>query len=156
MALASTADPLTLSPDDQVTMTFAEEKTRQSGRGFTRIRRYVYGYLLQSELPLGAYEILDMMKGVGAQKPPTVYRALDWLIEAGLVKKVTSVSKYVALRPQHNNQTVAFLLCQKCGQAKKFDPGPMIEKLGEIAEESGFTTSENVIEILGNCNGHSL
>ena len=133
---------------------FAEEIARQSGTRLTRIRRHVYKCLLQSEHPLGAYDILDMLDGIGAQKPPTVYRSLDWLMKLGLVKKVTSVSKYVALQPHKGNQTIAFLLCLKCGQTESFDPGPMTESLKAIAQKNGFGNCETVIEIVGHCKGH--
>jgi len=133
---------------------FAEKIARQSGARLTRIRRHVYTCLLQSDIPLGAYDILDMLNGIGAQKPPTVYRAPDWLIKLDLVKKVTSVSKYVALLPQKGNRIVAFLLCQTCGQTESFDPGPMTESLKAITQKNGFDSCETVIEIVGHCKGH--
>jgi len=111
---------------------------------------------LQAKHPLGAYDILDMLNGVGSQKPPTVYRALNWLMKMGLVKKVASVSKYVALHSQKNTQTVAFLLCQTCGQTESFDPGQITQSLNIIAEKSGFSSSETVIEIIGQCNKHRM
>lgn len=139
---------------EETAIEFAERIVRQSGSRMTRIRRHVYMCLLKSDRPLRAYDILDMLDGIGAQKPPTVYRALDWLIKMRLVKKVASVSKYVALQPQKGNQTVAFLLCQKCGQTESFDPGPMTESLKATAQKNGFDNCETVIEIVGNCKGH--
>jgi len=127
---------------DKTAIDFAGEIARQSGSRLTPIRRHVYTCLLQSDTPLGAYDILDMLDGIGAQKPPTVYRALDWLMKIGLVKKVASVSKYVALQPQ------------KCGQTESFDPGPMTESLKAIAQKNGFDNCETVIEIVGHCKGH--
>lgn len=133
---------------------FAEDIAQKSHARLTPIRRHIYMCLLQSDHPLGAYDILDMLDGVGAQKPPTVYRSLDWLMKMGLAKKVASLSKYVALHPEKNNQTVAFLLCQKCGQTESFDPGPMTESLQAIAQKNGFANYETVIEIVGYCKGH--
>jgi len=139
---------------NETAIEFAEEIARQSGERLTQIRRHIYTCLLRSDHPLGAYDILDMLNGIGAKKPPTVYRALDWLMKMGLVKKVASVSKYVALDPTKDSQTVAFLLCEKCGQTESFDPGPMTKRLKAIAEKSGFADCETVIEIVGRCKGH--
>jgi len=154
MANALQTDTLQSTHIDETALDFAEEVARKSGARLTEIRRHVYTCLLKSDNPLGAYDILDMLNGVGAKKPPTVYRALDWLMKMGLVKKVASVSKYVALQPQKNSQTIAFLLCQKCGQTESFDPGPMTESLKAIAEKSGYADCETVIEIVGHCKGH--
>jgi len=77
-------------------------------------------------------------------------------MQMGLVKKVKSISKYVALPPQKDGQTVAFLLCQKCGQTQTFDPGSITENLNAIAEKSGFANYETVIEIIGYCKGEHI
>jgi len=127
---------------------------KRAGARFTPIRKRVYDLLLHSKQPLGAYDILGLMGGVGSSKPPTVYRALDWLMDMGLAKKVTSQSKYVALRPDKKSEAVAFLLCQSCGQAETFDPGPMAENLASIAAEKGFSERETVIEVMGFCKDH--
>jgi len=156
--MANTLSTPSLQPahTDKTAMDFAEDVARQFGERLTPIRRHVYGCLLQSAKPLGAYDILDMLNGIGSQKPPTVYRALDWLMKIGLAKKVASVSKYVALQPQKNSQMVAFLLCQTCGQTESFDPGPMTENLNAIAKKNGFENYETIIEIIGHCNEHRV
>ena len=132
----------------------ASNIVKRSGARFTPIRKRVYNLLLQATQPLGAYDILGLMDGVGSSKPPTVYRALDWLMDMGLAKKVTSQSKFVALRPDKDNQAIAFLLCQSCGQAEAFDPGPLTENLASIAAQKGFSERETVIEVMGYCKDH--
>ena len=78
---------------------------------------------MKTDTPLGAYDILDMLDGIGASKPPTVYRALDWLIEMGLARKVESISKYMAKTANEEDEHMALLLCQTCGHAEPFDAG---------------------------------
>ena len=137
-------------------LTAAANFVKRAGARFTPIRKRVYDLLLQAKQPLGAYDILGLMGGVGSSKPPTVYRALDWLMDVGLAKKVTSQSKLVALHPNKKNEAVAFLLCQSCGQAEAFDPGPMTESLASIAAAKGFSEHETVIEVMGHCKAHRI
>lgn len=66
---------------------YAEQMASDHSSRLTPIRKQIYKCLLEADVPLRAYEILDMLDGVGASKPPTVYRGLDWLIEVGLAKK---------------------------------------------------------------------
>ncbi|MCI4643411.1 MAG: transcriptional repressor, partial [Hyphomonadaceae bacterium] len=72
----------------------AERSADQAGITLTRIRRHVYRMLLDADEPLGAYEIVDRLEGVGSAKPATAYRALSCLEVLGLVRKIKSLSKY--------------------------------------------------------------
>lgn len=120
----------------------------------TPLRRHIYKCLLDANAPLGAYEILGMLDGIGAPKPPTVYRSLDWLMEVGLAKKVESLSKYIAKTSSDNSKKIAFLLCETCGHAETFDIGSALEALGDFARKKGFQEHHAVIEILGRCSKH--
>ena len=141
-----------LPVDDRADMlAHAEEIARQAGRKMTAIRRHVYKCLLESEFPMGAYEILDQLDGVGARKPPTVYRALDWLMELGLIRKLSSVSKYVALPAGQTFDPVAMVLCRKCGRVDVLDVGANIADIVSAANSSGYDDVEATLEIMGQC-----
>jgi len=120
----------------------------------TPIRRHIYKCLAETDKPLGAYDILDMLDGVGASKPPTVYRTLDWLIEVGLAKKIESVSKYIAKTSSDDTDQLALLLCGTCGRAEPFDAGTALQSLESFAKSKGFTEHQTVIEIIGQCAEH--
>jgi Fur family zinc uptake transcriptional regulator len=133
---------------------YAEQIAAHHNARLTPIRRHVYKCLLMSDAPIGAYQILDMLDGVGAAKPPTVYRALDWLIDLGLAKKIESISKYMAKTSQEEAQQLALLLCKTCGHAEPFDAGPVLESIGDFAKSKGFQKDQTVIEIIGQCSEH--
>lgn len=126
-----------------------------AGARFTRIREHVYRALLLASQPVGAYDILETLDGVGAQKPPTVYRALDWLIDMGLAHRIATVSKYVATPIQTPEQPIAYLLCRECGQAETIDAGPLAESLHQAVRDTGFCNEDTVIEITGLCHDHA-
>ncbi len=106
---------------------------------------------MESGQPLGAYELLETMKGVGSQKPPTVYRTLDWLTKMGLVRRVASLSKFVARHAGDDCDDVAYLLCRNCGQARVVDIAPFGQVLSETAQSLNFKQEDIVIEVTGLC-----
>ena len=133
---------------------YAEQLASAHNSRLTPIRKHIYKCLVESDVPLGAYDILDMLDGVGASKPPTVYRSLDWLIEIGLAKKIESISKYIPKTATDDAGQLALLLCDTCGHAESFDAGPVLKSLGEFAKSKGFQDNQTVIEIIGKCAEH--
>ena len=129
----------------------AKVMAKESGSRLTAIREHVYMSLLRADQPMKAYDILETLQGVGAQKPPTVYRALDWLMEMGLVTRISTVSKFVATPMDQARDSIAYLLCRECGQAEIIDIGPVGQTLRASASEKGFQGGETVIEMMGLC-----
>ena len=132
----------------------AENIVNVKGGRFTTIRKHIYQLLLTAPHPLGAYEIIDHLNGVGSQKPPTVYRALSWLIEHGLVAKIEYNSRYAALPIGIEVDDLAFVICRKCGDANAFEAPSLSKSLHQTAKERGFADTQMVIEIIGLCSGH--
>jgi len=135
---------------------YAEDIAVSRKSRLTPIRRHIYSCLVKSDTPLGAYEILDMLDGIGSSMPPTVYRTLDWLIEVGLAKKIESVSKYIARTSSKDSPQMALLLCEICGHAEPFDAGSAFKSLGSFAKSKGFQENQTVIEVIGQCAEHRL
>jgi len=133
---------------------YAEHVASRHNARLTPIRRHIYKCLAQAETPLGAYDILDMLDGIGSSKPPTVYRSLEWLIDVGLVKKIESVSKYIAKTSSDDTDQMALLLCDTCGHVEPFDAGPALKSLAGFAKSKGFKDHQTVIEIIGQCTKH--
>ena len=81
------------------------------------MRRRVLEALLASHAPLGAYELIDRLAEQGARPAPiTIYRALDFLREQGLVHRIESRNAFIACVHNHaSGDPVVFLICEKCG-----------------------------------------
>lgn len=75
----------------------AEVAAFRSGSRLTANRRKIYEVLIDVGRPLKAYDVIDLLGGIGAQKPMTVYRSLNWLVEHGLVRKLSSAAKFVVV-----------------------------------------------------------
>ncbi|MCY4551726.1 MAG: Fur family transcriptional regulator [Defluviicoccus sp.] len=124
----------------------------ERGVRLTPVRRRVLEIIWQGHRPLGAYAILDVLSGEGhSPAPPTVYRALEFLLTQGLVHRLSSLNAYVGCsRPGHPGAG-QFLLCTACGTAAELnDPG--IERAIERgAAAEGFVCRDHTVEISGLC-----
>lgn len=144
----------TNSPEILPILTQAEQIIKLKGGRFTAIRKHIFRLLLEAPYPLGAYEIIESLNGVGAQKPPTVYRALNWLMEHGLVAKIAYNWRYTAMPIGVEVDNVAFMICRECGDTDTVETPGLSQTLQQAAMDHGFAETQTVIEIIGLCNGH--
>ncbi|WP_054954506.1 zinc uptake transcriptional repressor Zur, partial [Citrobacter amalonaticus] len=102
---------------------------------------------------ISAYDLLDLLRESEPQaKPPTVYRALDFLLEQGFVHKVESTNSYVLCylfdQPTH---TSAMFICDRCGAVKEECAEGVEDIMHTLAAKMGFALRHNVIEAHGLC-----
>jgi Fur family zinc uptake transcriptional regulator len=120
----------------------------------TAQRRRVLSILCASPRPLGAYEILDAMRdGSRALAPPTVYRALDFLLEQGLVHKLESLHAFVGCNHPEHPHSSQFLICNACGEVTEIEDEAIARSLRTAARETGFRAQRRVVEVIGTCAG---
>jgi Fur family transcriptional regulator, zinc uptake regulator len=131
----------------------AERVCKRRAQKFTPIRRQVLQALLSSHRPIGAYEVIDeLAKSMPRPAPITVYRALDFLIENGLVHRIESRNAYLACAHDHDAAaTVTFLICEACGSVGEIPAAPVAQSLNAAARASGFAPRLSVVEITGIC-----
>ena len=120
---------------------------------FTPIRRQVLGALLASHRPLGAYEVIEQLaKDMPRPAPITVYRALDFLMENGLVHRIESRNAFLACAHNHDETAVvAFLICEACGSVGEIPSAALAQTFNEAARSTGFLPKLSVVEITGTC-----
>ena len=135
----------------KTSMEAIEKHCTKKNLQFTPLRRKVFEFLLRDHRPLGAYEILDLLREEGlSSKPPIAYRILDFLIEQGFVHKIKGLNAFVACAHPGSSHSPAFMICRKC------------EKVAELEEnESGinlrrapnvnFKIEKAFVEIIGLC-----
>ena len=134
-------------------MAHAEQVCARRTQKFTPIRRQVLQALLSSHRPLGAYEVIDeLAKSMPRPAPITVYRALDFLMENGLVHRIESRNAFLACAHDHDETSmVAFLICDHCGSVGEIPAAPVAQSLNAAARASGFAPKLSVVEIAGTC-----
>lgn len=130
----------------------AESLCAARGARLTAQRRTVLGLLCESNRPLSAYEILDRMRdSVRNPAPPTVYRALDFLQEQGLVHKLESLHAFVGCSHPEHPHSSQFLICRDCGAVSEMENDAILRCLQSAVGSTGFKASRPVVEILGTC-----
>ena len=133
-------------------MATAEEICRERRLRLTRIRRRVLELVWNSHKPVGAYDILDVLGREGQRSaPPTVYRALDFLIEAGLVHRLDSLNAYVGCAHPHDAHTGQFLICRDCRSVAELDDAEIGALVDRKAADFGFSAVRQMLEIQGLC-----
>jgi Fur family transcriptional regulator, zinc uptake regulator len=132
----------------------AETLCKRRGVRLTAQRRRVLAILCASTRPLGAYEILDAMReGSRALAPPTVYRALDFLLEQGLVHRLESLHAFVGCNHPEHPHSSQFLICDSCGEVTEIEDEAIALSVGSAARVSGFRPQRRVVEVIGTCAG---
>jgi len=130
----------------------AEDLCAARAQRLTPMRRQVLEALLASHKPLGAYEIMERLADNGRPAPITVYRALDFLRDNGLVHRLESRNAFVACVHEHAGaEPIVFLICERCGAVGEASSGSVAEAIKASCHAAGFAPKSPVIEIAGIC-----
>ena len=119
----------------------------------TKNQALVFGALTAADGPLTAYAILDLLRADGFRAPLQVYRALDKLLEFGMVHRLESLNAFLACRHPgcSSHDSAAFAICETCGQVDEFTPDEAIALLKDWAVTSGFHLAKTTVELRGEC-----
>lgn len=117
----------------------------------TPLRRKALALLLEQSRPVKAYDLLRQLREDGGAKPPTVYRALQFFVEMGLVHRIESLQAYTACSHWAHGHTAVFLICDVCGSVAESAGGESANRLMKDAAGVKFTPTRAVIEVRGVC-----
>jgi Fur family zinc uptake transcriptional regulator len=131
----------------------AERICAKRSQKFTPIRRQVLEALLSNHRPLGAYEIIEELAKIKPRPAPiTVYRALDFLMENGLVHRIESRNAFLACAHDHDEAAmVAFLICERCGLVGEVPAASVAQSLNASVRSTGFAPRMSIVEVTGVC-----
>ncbi len=140
---------------DLVARGLAEAERRIGARGgrLTRWRREVLRVILEASGPIGAYGVLEALRGEHpALTPPTVYRALDFLMAHGLVHRISHLAAFVPChRGEEEAHRAQFLICRGCGRTIELDLPDLAALLERRAASEGFAIEAMTVEAEGLC-----
>lgn len=125
------------------------------GLRLTALRRRVLELVWQSHKPLGAYDILAVLSELDGRRaaPPTVYRALDFLLENGLVHRIASLNAFVGCNHPQQAHQGQFLICRNCHAAVELEQQAISDAIVSSAKTVGFTVEGQTVEVVGLCAG---
>ena len=119
----------------------------------TKNQALVWNTLDRADGPLTAYTILEQLRDEGFRAPPQVYRALDKLIEFGLVHRLESLKAFVACRHPscRDHDFIAFMICEACDQVAEISDPSLTDMIQNVAADADFKMRQATIELKGQC-----
>ncbi len=130
----------------------AERLTEARGLRLTETRARVLEIVAESHKPIGAYDILQRLSAErGRAAPPTVYRALAFLVEQGLAHRIDSLNAFVACFDPERTHDAGFLICDSCKAVEEIAEPAIGGAIRKAAALQRFTPSRTVVEISGTC-----
>jgi Fur family zinc uptake transcriptional regulator len=128
------------------------EVCRERGVRLTALRLQVLRLIAGSSTPVKAYELLELMRDThGPTAPPTVYRALDFLLENGFIHKLESIAAFVSCHHPRQSHSAPFLICSRCQVAIELEDEQVTRLLSERAAALGFHPQAQTLEVHGIC-----
>jgi Fur family zinc uptake transcriptional regulator len=132
----------------------AKQTCKLHGNRLTPIRESVLELVWKNHEPVKAYDILQQLQEKRVDKtaaPPTVYRALNFLMEEGLIHKIESLNAFVGCGKPGHTDAGQFFICNSCGEiAELYDP-ELTSLISRNANNMGFQIKNQVVEINGLC-----
>jgi Fur family zinc uptake transcriptional regulator len=130
----------------------AEHLCVERGVQLTPIRHKVLELIWESHKAVKAYELLDRLKPLQqAAKPATIYRALDFLIEQGLIHRVESLNAFVGCRCSGHRHEQLLLICKHCQEVEERSAKEVMLALSQEINQAGFMVHSKAIEVHGVC-----
>ena len=130
-------------------------KHAHSSNDLTKNQSLVMNSLSEAKGPLSAYTILDELRDHGFRAPLQVYRALDKLVEFGLVHRLESLNAFVACQhpscDSEKEETVLFTICERCGNVQELVNNKLVDAVKGLSAEIDFALKKSVIELRGVC-----
>ena len=125
------------------------------GLRLTPLRREVLELVAKARKPVKAYDLLESLRDNHAgAAPPTVYRALDFLLENGFIHKLESINAFVFCQHPAEAHQVPFLICDECENATEVcDEGAIAKLIEQQARGFGFRAKAQTLEVHGVCKG---
>lgn len=136
----------------QSALTRAKAICENKGVRLTKVRQRVLELVWQSHKPAGAYDLLDLLAKEGFNSaPPTIYRALDFLLDLGLVHRISSLNAYIGCEhPDHSHPT-GFFICQKCENAAELPIDALADLQQTVESQLGVEIHQQTCELSGIC-----
>lgn len=148
-ALQAASDPAASSAATRAVEVACERR----GVRLTPMRRAAYEEMVEHSAPISAYELLERMQQSTGKRlaPPTVYRALDFLLEEGFIHRIESRNAFVVCEHPGERHESVYFVCRDCGASREEHHAEVRDALNERASSLGFVAKRQVVEVYGLC-----
>ena len=131
----------------------AEQAFDSRSLKFTPLRRQVFEEIAASHDAVGAYDVLDrLVRKTGERMAPvSVYRAIDALLQAGVVHRLESRNAFFACHTPHAGRRHIALVCETCRTVSEVDGTTVFGAIDTEMTRASFTVRSVVVEVAGVC-----
>lgn len=128
----------------------------QKGLRLTKTRRQVLELIIAANGPVKAYDLLGQLKQhdtstTRTSAPPTIYRALDFLLQNHFIHKLESINAFVFCAHPEHQHSGQFLICERCDRVIELHGASLSKEVMELAQSQHFRAHRQVVEVYGVC-----
>ena len=127
-------------------------RLRLAGGKHSSKRDQILRIFLQQEGHLSADDLFDLVRreapGIGRA---TVYRTLQWMVEAGVARKVDFGEGRSRYEPSFGHPRHFHLICNTCHRSSEFLSSDIEGVVEEVANARRFAPTQTVVQIYGTC-----
>jgi Fur family ferric uptake transcriptional regulator len=128
------------------------DSLRPAGSKRSSKRESILNVFLRHEGHLSADDLYDMVRREDHHiSRATVYRALQWMVEAGIARKVDFGEGRFRFEHSYRHPRHFHLICQTCNRSSEFLSSDIEALIEEIATARDFSARQSVLQIYGTC-----
>ena len=128
------------------------ERLRPAGGKRSSKRDLIINVFLRQEGHLSADDLVEIMRSDQHKiSRATVYRTLQWMVEAGIARKVDFGEGRFRFEHSYRHPRHFHLICKTCNQSSEFLSSDIEAIVEEVAEARGFSARQSVLQIHGTC-----
>ena len=134
-------------------LAYAKDLCEAENLRLTPTRESVLRLLWQSHRPLGAYQLQDQLAKIAGKPiaPPTIYRAVEFLLKVGLIHRIASLNAYIGCPFPNSDHSNLFMICNSCGCVAEVALSSINGLLNRACEKTNFTLQDQSLELFGLC-----
>ncbi|MEG3755415.1 transcriptional repressor [Psychromonas arctica] len=119
---------------------------------FTPVRQQVFTLMAEHQGAISAYELLEQLQKTDSKaKPPTIYRALEFLLENHFIHRIESLNAYLMCCHLGCEHPMQLLICDKCKCVIELSDPIIDDAFSTKASQFGFNITNKVLEAHGVC-----
>jgi Fur family ferric uptake transcriptional regulator len=115
-------------------------------------RDQIVDVFLRQEGHLSADDLFELIRREDQRiSRATVYRALQWMVEAGIARRVDFGEGHVGFEHSYRHPRHFHLICKSCNRSSEFLSSDIEALIEEVAAARDFSARQSVLQIYGTC-----
>ena len=128
------------------------DSLRPAGSKRSSKRDFIVDVFLRQDGHISADDLVEIIRREDARiSRATVYRTLQWMVEAGIARKVDFGEGRYRFEHSYRHPRHFHLICKSCNTSAEFLSSDIEALIEEVASARGFSPRQSVVQIYGTC-----